>query len=226
MSAIFLLERWYLPCKEKIHERFFVYVYHTTQNDEFIHILQESKSVVSDNRVKLQQFHDLESEVTSSLNKVQDKAREPVHVVFGTSVKPAVNQVQVCVWYVCGMNVKMCVVQISQLSKAMSVIKLSVWDRLSVCTQNPQRAYSGLRKTWTTAAFVQKQNVYRALVAYLKKIINKISRLFDYGWLQQGVILLLGCRWSLTIYACQWERRLEFGCCYSYLQLSFLASCS
>ena len=76
---------------------FFAYAFRTTQNDEFIHILQASKSVVSENRVKLQQFHDLESEVTSSLNKVQDKAREPVHVVFGTSVKPAVNQVQVCV---------------------------------------------------------------------------------------------------------------------------------
>lgn len=50
---------------------------------------------MSENRVKLQQFHDLESEVNTGLNKVQDKAREPVHVVFGTSVKPAVNQVQV-----------------------------------------------------------------------------------------------------------------------------------
>ena len=114
MSAIYLLERWSLPCIEKIHEGFFVYAFRTTQNDEFIHILQASKSVVSENRVKLQQFHDLESEVTSSLNKVQDKAREPVHVVFGTSVKPAVNQVQVCVSSNCPTYI--------------------IWDRLSVCT--------------------------------------------------------------------------------------------
>ena len=57
--------------------------------------LQESKSLVGENKVKLQQFRDLETEVSSKLESVQEKAKEPTTVVFGASIKPAVTQLRV-----------------------------------------------------------------------------------------------------------------------------------
>ncbi|XP_067943131.1 myosin heavy chain, skeletal muscle-like [Watersipora subatra] len=64
------------------------------QVDRLSTSLQESKSLVGENKVKLQQFHDLETEVSSKLESVQEKAKEPTTVVFGASIKPAVTQLQ------------------------------------------------------------------------------------------------------------------------------------
>lgn len=50
--------------------------------------LKESHDVTTDNKLRLQQFHDLETEANAAYNRVKDKADEPTHVVFGSSTKP------------------------------------------------------------------------------------------------------------------------------------------
>lgn len=58
--------------------------------------LKENHDTVTDNKVRLQQFHSLEADVQAAYARVKDKFEEPTHIIFGASTKPSSITVTVC----------------------------------------------------------------------------------------------------------------------------------